>query len=66
MIRRGLEVDPFRRVWDQCPKRARYTGEIPDYATVLRLIWNCMSQTRSAVGDITSERFVLKQVDYGH
>lgn len=60
--RLGLEVDAFRPVWVRL-QRARFTGEIPDYTTVLRLICRELNHEpdEALLAALQAERLALKR-----
>lgn len=60
--RLGLEVDAFRPVWIRL-QRARFTGEMPDYATVLRLICRELGHEpdEALLARLQAERLTLKR-----
>lgn len=60
--RLGLEVEAFRSVWYQF-QRARYTGEIPDYATALRLVCHKLNHEpdEALLTTLQEERLALKR-----
>ncbi len=60
--RLGLEVEAFRSVWYQF-QRARFTGEIPDYATALRLICRELDHepNEALLTTLQEERLALKR-----
>ena len=60
--RLGVEVDAFRSVWSRF-QRARFTGEIPDYATALRLICRELDHVpaEALLPQLQEERLALKR-----
>lgn len=60
--RLGLEVDAFRPLWGRL-QRARFTREIPDYATVLRLICQELGHEpdEALLATLQAERLALKR-----
>ncbi len=58
----GLQVDAFRPVWYRL-QRARFIGEIPDYATALRLICRELDHEpdEALLTQLQEERLALKR-----
>ena len=63
--RLGLTVDAFRPVWHQL-QRGRFTGEIPDYATALRLICHALGREpdEALLATLQQERLALKRAPF--